>query len=106
MSEVEIIQEEKGQKGTEGQQRATEEFKVQTDQLVKAIKDLLRKGSIRRVTVLRNDRVLLDIPVVAGVAAGVVLATQLPFLSVVTAVAAFATGCTIRIEREEPPQEE
>jgi hypothetical protein len=105
MSEEKMVQEIEEQAGEEGRQRVKEEFKVQANDLLKAIKDLYREGSIRRVTILRNDRVLLDIPVVAGFAAGVVLATQLPLLSAIVAVAALAGGCTVRIEREEPPEE-
>ncbi len=106
MSETDMDFEVEGQAADKGSKRTTEEFKVQADQLVKAIKDLFHEGKVRRVTVLRNDRVLLDIPVVAGVAAGVVLATQLPLLSAIAAAAALAGGCTVRIEREEPPEEE
>ena len=45
------------------------EFEVQTEDLFKAINDLIREGTVRRITVMRNDRVLLDIPLVAGMAA-------------------------------------
>lgn len=104
MSDAEVVQEVEEEQGEQGQKRVTQEFKVQADDLLKAVKDLFHEGTIRRVTVLRNDRVLLDIPVVAGLAAGVVLATQLPLLSAVVAVAALAGGCTVRVEREKPPE--
>ena len=105
MSEAEVVQEAEEQAAEQGRQKTTEEFKVQADELIKAVKDLLHEGTVRRVTILRNDRVLVDIPVLAGVAAGVVLATQLPLLSAIIAVAALAGGCTVRIEREELPEE-
>ena len=63
------------------------------------------EGTAKRVTVLRNDRVLVDIPLVAGVAASVVLAIYMPVLSAIVAVGALFAGCTVRIEREEPPEE-
>ncbi len=106
MSKIEVVQEAEGQAGDQGSQRTTEEFKLQADELIRAVKDLLHEGTVRRVTILRNDRVLVDIPVVAGLAVGIALATQLPFLSAIAAVAALAGGCTVRIEREEPPEEE
>jgi hypothetical protein len=83
----------------------TEEFKVQAEDLFQTINKLIREGTAKRITVLRNDRVLLDIPLVMGMAASVVLALQMPVLSSVVAVAALFGGCTVRIERDEPPAE-
>jgi hypothetical protein len=85
---------------------ATEEIKVQTQDLFRAINDLIREGTVRRITVLRNDRVLVDIPVIIGLPAGLILATQLPVISAVVGVGALLGGCTLRIERDEPEQEE
>ena len=85
---------------------ATEEIKVQTQDLFRAINDLIREGTVRRITVLRNDRVLVNIPVVFGLPAGVILATQLPFLTAAVGVGALLGGCTVRIERDEPAGEE
>ena len=85
---------------------ATEEIKVQTQDLFRAINDLIREGTVRRITVLRNDRVLVDIPVIFGLPAGLILATQLPLLTAVVGVGALLGGCTLRIERDEPEEEE
>jgi hypothetical protein len=85
---------------------ATEEIKVQTQDLFRAINDLIREGTVRRITVLRNDRVLVNIPVIFGLPAGVILATQLPFLTAAVGVGALLGGCTLRIERDEPAEEE
>lgn len=85
---------------------ATEEIKVQTQDLFRAINDLIREGTVRRITVMRNDRVLVDIPVIIGLPAGLILATQLPLITAVVGVGALLGGCTLRIERDEPPEEE
>jgi hypothetical protein len=82
-----------------------EEIKVQAQDLFKALNDLIREGTARRVTIVRNDRVLVDIPLVVGAAASVVLAIYLPVLSAITAAGALFSGCTVRIEREEPRTE-
>ncbi len=82
----------------------TEEIKVQAQDLVDAVSRLIREGTIRRVTVIRNDRTLVDIPLAVGVGASVVLAIYLPVLSAIAAVGALLGGCTVRIEREEPPK--
>ena len=85
---------------------ATEEIKVQTQDLFRAINDLIREGTVRRITVMRNDRVLVDIPVIIGLPAGLLLATQLPLVTAVVGVGALLGGCTLRIERDEPTEEE
>jgi hypothetical protein len=89
-----------GAKGT-----VTEEIKVQAQDLFKAINDLIRESTVRRVTILRNDRVLVDIPLLVGVPISFILATQLPVISALAAVGALLGGCTLRIEREETPEE-
>ncbi len=85
---------------------ATEEIKVQTQDLFRTINDLIREGTVRRITVMRNDRILLDIPLVAGLPLGLILATQLPVISAVVGVGALLGGCTLRIERDELPEDE
>ena len=85
---------------------ATEEIKVQTQDLFRAINDLIREGTVRRITVMRNDRVLVDIPVILGLPASLILATQLPLITAVVGVGALLGGCTLRIERDEPAEED
>jgi len=108
MSEEEQVVEaeqatEQAEAGQEKKGTVTEEFKVQAQDLFKAINDFARESTVRRITVTRKDRVLLDIPLVAGVAAGVLLAVYLPFISALVAVGALLGGCTVRVERDEPP---
>lgn len=88
---------------TQGKKTVTEEIKVQAEDLFQAINNVLREGTAQRITILRKGRVLVDIPLVAGVAAGALLAFYLPVLSTIVAVGALFGGCTVRIEREEPP---
>ena len=84
---------------------ATEEIKVQTQDLFRAINDLIREGTVRRITVMRHERVLVDIPVIIGLPAGLILATQLPLITAVVGVGALLGGCTLRIERDESEEE-
>jgi hypothetical protein len=84
-------------------QTVTEEIKVQAQDLFQTINNIIREGTVRRVTVVRKDRVLVDIPLVAGVGAGVVLAFYMPVLSAIVGIGALLSGCTVRIERDEPP---
>ncbi len=75
-----------------------EEFRVNGDQVLAKIKELIKEGNIRRI-ILKNekDKVLMEIPVTFAVV-GAVLA---PLLAAVGAMAALLTKCTIVVERKE-----
>jgi uncharacterized membrane protein len=98
--EVEI-EEEQAETG----ETVTEEIKVQAQDLFEKINEIIRQGTAKRVTVLRNDRVLVDIPLVVGVAASLVFAIYMPVLSAIVAVGALFGGCTVRIERDASEEE-
>ena len=85
--------------------RVSEEIKVQAQDLFKVINDLIRESTVRRVTIMRNDRVWVDIPLLVGMPVSLVLATQLPVLSAVAAAGALLGGFTLRIERAAPTEE-
>jgi len=103
--EEKVVEEEQVEEaaGAEEQATVTEEIKVQAQDLFQALNDIVREGTAKRVTVMRNDRTLLDIPLVLGVGASVVLAIYMPVLTAIVGVGALLGGCTVRIEREEPP---
>lgn len=99
---VEPVQEEAGPAGN----RAVEEIKVAAEDLYKTVSDLVREATVRRITVVRKGRTLVDLPLPVGVAAGVVLGIYMPVLSAITGVGALLTGCTVRVERDAPPAEQ
>jgi len=74
-----------------------EEFKVSGGKLMEKLKSLIKEGNVRRV-VLRNPegRVLMDVPLNAGIAASALL----PFWAAVASVAVLATDYTILVERD------
>lgn len=74
-----------------------EEFKVSGAKLVEKLRALIKEGNVRRI-VLRNPqgRVLLDVPLNAGIAASALL----PFWAAVASVAVLATDYTVQVERE------
>ena len=74
-----------------------EEFKVKGEDLVREIKNLIKEGNIRRITILNKEgKELIVIPLTLGVV-GMVLA---PTLAAIGAIAALVTECTIKVERE------
>ncbi len=74
-----------------------EEIKVTGAKLMDKLKELIKEGNVRRI-VLRNPqgRVLLDMPLTAGIAG----AALLPFWAAVGAVAVLATDYSILVERD------
>lgn len=75
----------------------TEEFKVSGEAAVSKVKELLREGNIRRITIKnQDDKTLLEIPLTIGV----VGALLLPQLAALGALGALIANLTIAIERE------
>ena len=107
MSEEEKVAEEavEEQAAEEQQRTITHELNLQAQDLFQAIKDLMREGMVRRVMILRNDRVLVDIPLTVGLASSLLFAMYMPHITALAAAGALVGGCTLRIEREEPPEE-
>jgi hypothetical protein len=81
----------------------TEEIKVQVEDLFKVINDLVREGTVRRIKVFHNDRVLVDIPLWAGLGTGMLMAVYMAPVAALIGVGALLGGVTLRVEREEPP---
>jgi hypothetical protein len=109
MTEEEKVAEEVQKEGATGDggeptKTVTEEIKVQAEDLFQTLNDVIREGTAKRVTIMRNDRVLVDIPLALGIGASLVLAFYMPVITALVGVGALLTGCTLRIERDEPPE--
>lgn len=73
-------------------------FTLDSENLVKKIKELINEGNVRKVTIHDKDgKELMSFPLTVGVV-GTLLA---PVLAAVGAVAALISECKISVEREE-----
>jgi len=73
-----------------------ETFKVKGEDLIAKIKQLIKEGNVRRITIKdKQGKTLVVLPLTLGVV-GAVLA---PVLAAVGAIAALVTECTISVER-------
>jgi len=79
----------------------SEKFTVSGSQLVEKIKQLIHEGNIRRVRLLHEGRVVIEIPLSIGAPAAVVSIMAAPVLAAVAAFAALVTECTIEVEKTE-----
>ena len=77
----------------------TEEFRVNGEELLAKIKELVHEGSIRRIVIKNKDGgTFMEIPLAVGVV-GALLA---PTLAAVGAVAALVSEATVVVEKDAP----
>ena len=75
-----------------------ETFKVQGEKVVNKVKELVKEGNVRKISIHEKDgRELMNFPLTLGVV-GAVFA---PVLAAVGALAALIGECSITVEREE-----
>ncbi len=76
----------------------TEEFTISGDELLARVRELVREGNVRRISIKNEEgRVLAEFPLTIGV----IGAALLPIWAAIGAIAALATHCTIVVERVE-----
>lgn len=79
-------------------QKTTEEFTVNGEELLAKVKSLINEGNIRRLIIKDTEgKTLVEFPVTIGVIGAVLV----PVLAAVGAIAALVTKCTIVVERRE-----
>lgn len=75
-----------------------ESFKVNGENLLKKVKELLEEGNIRKISIHDKDgKEVMNFPLTIGVV-GALLA---PVLAALGALAALIGDCTITVEKEE-----
>jgi len=74
-----------------------EEFKVSGEEILTKVKQLIKKGNVRRI-IIKNEagETLMEIPLTFAVVETVIA----PVLAAVGALAALVTNCTIIVERK------
>lgn len=75
-----------------------ESFKINGENLLKKIKELIEEGKVRKITIHdKEGKELMSFPLTIGVVGAVIA----PVLAAVGALAAIIGECSITIEREE-----
>lgn len=90
-----------GSQPGQGERRTfTEEFKVSGEAVVSKVKELVREGNVRRISIKNDDgRTLVEIPLTIGVIGTVLL----PVWAAIGAIAALVANLTITVERVGDP---
>ncbi len=64
---------------------------------IDSIKDLIDEGNVTKIVIKKNNQVILNIPVTVGVVSAVFFTGPIT----VSIIAAFVSGCTVYIEKED-----
>ena len=81
----------------------TEEFKVNGNELIDKIKELIHEGNVRRIIIKDEEgKTFLEIPITIGIIGALVA----PILAAVGAIAVMAAKFTIEVVRSEEPKKE
>ena len=76
----------------------TEEFRVNGEELMSKIKEILKEGNIRRIIIKNKEgKTVFEIPLTLGVVGALIV----PQLAALGAVAALLTEATVVVEKEE-----
>lgn len=74
-----------------------ESFKVSGENLLKKVKELIKEGNIRKITIKdKSGKELVAFPLTFGVVGAVIA----PVLAAIGAMAALIGECTISVERD------
>jgi hypothetical protein len=75
----------------------SESFKVNGENLLKKVKELIKEGNVRKITIKdKSGKELVSFPLTFGVVGAVIA----PVLAAVGALAALIGECTISVERD------
>lgn len=95
------------QGSAKGKQTWVEEIEIAGSQLVEQAKQLIAEGNVRRLIIRsQDDKVILEIPLTAGVVVGGVVGLAAPLLAALGALAALIAKVKVQIVRSEDTPKE
>lgn len=77
-----------------------EKLKVEGSQLVDKVKEIINDSSARRVTIKKDDKTMLEVPLVVGVGGAAAAVLFAPVLAAVGAFAALVSDVDVIVERQ------
>jgi hypothetical protein len=84
-----------------------EEIEVAGDQLVSRVRELIKEGNVRRLIIRNSEgRVLIEIPLTAGLAVGGVTTVFAPILVALGAMAALIANFKVEVVRRSSDDDE
>jgi len=75
------------------------ETKQRVDEIVEQIRELVRKGNIARIYVMRGEDTVLNIPLNVGIVGTILGLTAAPWALIASAIATLGFDCRIILEK-------
>lgn len=69
------------------------------DEIVEQLKDLVKKGNVSRIYIKKDDEIILNLPMNAGIASGLVVAIAAPWALIATAITTIGFDCKVEIQK-------
>ena len=74
---------------------------MEPNSIIEKIKELVKKGNVSRVLVRKGEKVLVDMPVNAGIAVGVATLALSKVLLLAGVLATVGFGCTVEVIKDD-----
>lgn len=79
-----------------------EEFKIKGDELLGRIRELIKEGNVRHLTIQNSDgKTIVEVPLTIGVVGALIA----PAAAAIGAIAALVTECTVTVTRDNESDE-
>ena len=72
---------------------------AKVDEIVEKVKDLVKKGNVSRIFVKKDDEVVLNLPLNAGIATGIVGVFAAPWVLLAAAIITIGFDCKVEIQK-------
>lgn len=74
---------------------------IDTEVLKEKIKELVQKGNVSRIQIRKDDNVIMNVPVNAGIVGGVLGAMAAPWALIAGTVATLGLNCSVEFIKED-----
>ena len=76
-----------------------------TESFIDRIKELVKQGNVDMIRIIKDDEVILNIPVNVGIIGGIVGLATVPWALIIGTVVAAGIGCKIEIVKKDGSSE-
>jgi hypothetical protein len=78
---------------------AKQDNSAKAEAIVERLKELVKKGSVNRIRMLKDGKVILNIPVNAGVVGALVGMVYVPWALILAAITTYGLDCRFELEK-------
>ena len=75
--------------------------RIDTEALKEKLKELVDKGNVSRIQIRREDNIILNVPINAGLAGGVLGMLAAPWALIAGTVATLGLNCSVEVVKED-----